>query len=139
LSVAVVAMAIVANNYRRAEARQIVETFSRAVGPQVQQSDEVLNQAVETLAESLSRRFAQATHDKAQLQTILSSMTDGLIAVDHEQRVLLSNRAAEQLLSLAPAAQGRHFWEALPPHMQPVVQAAAEVMLTARPRRFVLG
>jgi two-component system phosphate regulon sensor histidine kinase PhoR len=139
---AAISMALLVYGYSRVQSRAIYDAFGRTIGQNPAHEPahaEAIDEAIDNLALSLADRLRQASRDKAQLQTILSSMTDGLVAVDHDQRVLLSNRAAEQLLSLAPEAQGRHLWEAMPPEMQAVVQAVAEVMLTNRPRRFVVG
>jgi PAS domain S-box-containing protein len=139
---AVLSLALLVYGYSRVQSRAIYDAFGRTIGQSAAEDAahaEAIDEAIDHLALSLADRLRQASRDKAQLQTILSSMTDGLVAVDHDQRVLLSNRAAEQLLSLSPAAQGRHLWEAMPPEMQSVVQAVAEVMLTNRPRRFVVG
>jgi two-component system, OmpR family, phosphate regulon sensor histidine kinase PhoR len=140
--VASLAVALVVYAYGRSQGRAIYDAFGRTIGKGETRGPaqaDAIDEAIDNLALSLADRLSQASRDKAQLQTILSSMTDGLVAVDHDQRVLLSNRAAEQLLSLSADAQGRHLWEAMPPAMQTVVQAVAEVMLTNRPRRFVVG
>ncbi len=54
----------------------------------------------------------QAANDKAELLTILSSMSEGVIATDTHQRIRLSNAAASDLLDLGDGAiEGRLLWE----------------------------
>src|SRR5262249_44378940 len=50
--------------------------------------------------------------DRQQLRTVLSSMVEGVVAVDPEQRVLFANERAGQLLEFATRnAVGRFLWE----------------------------
>src|SRR5437879_1315838 len=60
----------------------------------------------------LAATFAQTAHDNEQLRTILSGMVEGVIAVDHEQKVLFANERAGELLEFDPqAAVDRRLWE----------------------------
>jgi two-component system phosphate regulon sensor histidine kinase PhoR len=137
--IAVVALALlgwVAVAYERRRQRAFASHFNQFIDAN-ESSD--LDEMIRATAAAISKRLWESDRDRAQLHTILSSMNDGLVAVDHEHRVLMSNRAAEQLLNVSNASQGKPVWEAMPPDAQPIVQSAAEVMLTARPQRLVLG
>ena len=51
---------------------------------------------------SISRVQANAMRGAAQRQLIMKSMADGLLAVDMDQRIVLSNKAATSMLNMAP-------------------------------------
>jgi len=64
------------------------------------------------MSERLAAQFAQLDEDRQQLRTVLSSMVEGVVAVDHEQRVLFANERAGLLLEFATrTAVGRFLWE----------------------------
>jgi two-component system phosphate regulon sensor histidine kinase PhoR len=76
--------------------------------------DEVgtLARAFNQMSDRLAAQFAQLDEDRQKLRTVLSSMTEGVLAVDTEQRVLFANERAAQLLEFPPAgAVGRRLWE----------------------------
>src|SRR5439155_4221277 len=89
------------------------------------------------ITQSIDDAIRQTSTDKAQLLTIISSMSEGLIAIDHRQRILLSNRAAEQLLGLAPGAAGQLLWDVL--HVPQVLDLVSRVKLTGRGQMIDLG
>src|SRR5439155_16363080 len=89
------------------------------------------------ITQSIDDAIRQASTDKAQLLTIISSMSEGLIAIDHRQRILLSNRAAEQLMGLAPSAAGQLLWEAL--QMPQVLALVSQIKLTGRGHTIEVG
>jgi two-component system phosphate regulon sensor histidine kinase PhoR len=66
------------------------------------------------MSERLAAQFAQIEEDRHQLRTVLSSMVEGVIAIDSEQRILFANDRVGQLLEV-PVAQaiGKPFWELL--------------------------
>ncbi|WP_010584924.1 HAMP domain-containing sensor histidine kinase [Schlesneria paludicola] len=71
-------------------------------------------QNVETRHEELQLSRQQVTSDNEQLATILEAMVEGVIAVDHDQKILLANMAAIQLLDLKSFnVVGRRIWEAI--------------------------
>jgi two-component system phosphate regulon sensor histidine kinase PhoR len=127
--------------YSRAQAQAIADSFGRvlpATGIERPATPGSIEDVTEALARSFSRVMAQSQKDQSQLLTIISSMTEGLVALDHEQRILLANRAAEQLLGIKiPDAQNQPIWEHVA--VDGVTQAAAQVMLTGRPRSFQTG
>jgi two-component system phosphate regulon sensor histidine kinase PhoR len=56
----------------------------------------------------LAESFAQVERDRQQLLTVLSGMVEGVVAVDHDERVLFANERAGELLEFPPeAAVGR--------------------------------
>lgn len=64
------------------------------------------------MSERLARQFAQLDEDRQQLRTVLSSMEEGVVAVDNEQHILFANERAAQLLDF-PTRQPTHrrLWE----------------------------
>jgi two-component system phosphate regulon sensor histidine kinase PhoR len=84
---------------------------SRILRPQ---KDEMgsLATSLNAMADSISNLLSQAAKDKAELSAILESMSEGVIAANLKQQVLLVNDAAGRLLSFPPAdAQGKNLWE----------------------------
>jgi two-component system phosphate regulon sensor histidine kinase PhoR len=72
----------------------------------------VLAQTFNQMSERLAEQFAQLDDDRQQLRTILSSMVEGVIALDAGQRILYANGRAAQLLRFqTDSAVGRKFWE----------------------------
>ncbi|HMP74550.1 MAG TPA: ATP-binding protein [Kiritimatiellia bacterium] len=69
-------------------------THSQELG----QLSDTLNQ----MAAQLDERIATISHQKNQLDAVLSSMAEGVIALDHHQRVFQINQAASHLLGIPP-------------------------------------
>lgn len=64
------------------------------------------------MSEHVSAEIAKLNEDRQQLRTILSSMIEGVIALDGNQRILFVNQRAADLLALQPQlAVGRKLWE----------------------------
>jgi two-component system, OmpR family, phosphate regulon sensor histidine kinase PhoR len=64
------------------------------------------------MSDRLAEQFAQLEEDRQQLRTVLSSMVEGVIAIDPAQRILFANERAGQLLDFPVAsALGRPLWE----------------------------
>ena len=64
------------------------------------------------LSPRLAFQFAQLEEDRQQLRAVLSSMVEGVVALDADERVLFANDRAGELLGFAAAtAMGRAFWE----------------------------
>jgi two-component system phosphate regulon sensor histidine kinase PhoR len=84
-----------------------------------------LAKALNEMASQLSDRIVTITSQRNELGTILSSMVEGVFAVDSQGRLANINKAAAQLLGLDPAqAQGR---------------SVEEVVRNADLQRFVRG
>lgn len=70
----------------------------------VQREDEVgrLVRSVNHMADALDRQIARIEREGAQREAIISALAGGLLAVDHEQRVLFINPQARRLLGRTP-------------------------------------
>jgi len=77
-------------------------------------NDEVghLARSFNHMSERLADQFARLDEDRHQLRAVLSSMVEGVVALDSEQRVLFANERAGQLLDFpTQAAVGHHLGE----------------------------
>ncbi len=77
-------------------------------------SDEIskLARAFDSMNEQLNERMDTITIDRNKLLTILSSMVEGVIAVDRDERIVHINLAAAEILNTLPSdAVGKHIWE----------------------------
>jgi two-component system phosphate regulon sensor histidine kinase PhoR len=64
------------------------------------------------MSEHLRYQFAQLEEDRQQLRTILSSMVEGVIALNADERIVFANDRAGKLLDFrAQTAVGRKLWE----------------------------
>ena len=94
--------------------------------------------ALHDVARTFAELMDAASKDQAQLLTVIASMSDGLVATDHEQRILLTNDAArDMLLFRTPAAKGKQLWEVIP--IEAVLTAVTEVSLTGEQKTVSLG
>jgi two-component system phosphate regulon sensor histidine kinase PhoR len=96
----------------------------------------------ETVLHDIAQTFSQlmdlASKDQAQLLTIISSMSDGLVATDHQQRILLTNDAARELLGFrTDQARDKQLWEVIP--VEGVLKAVTEVSLTGQRKTVAVG
>src|SRR5262249_16953320 len=77
-------------------------------------------------ADCISRLMHETQRDRAELLAVLSSMTEGVIATDGQQRILHANTAAASLLDLGEQlSQGRLLWEVV--RSEPLLRAAVDV------------
>jgi two-component system phosphate regulon sensor histidine kinase PhoR len=94
--------------------------------------------SLNTMAESLSHLVEQTSKDKAELLTILSSMSEGVIATDTRQRILIVNDAAGRLLGFdTHAAAGKALWEVV--RNDQIIKAAGEVLEGAQRKLISVG
>jgi len=71
-----------------------------------------LSEAIETMTAQLEHRLEMMTVDRNKVLAILSSMIEGVVAVDQDERVVHMNTVASKLLDADPAtALGRRIWE----------------------------
>ncbi|HEY7116596.1 MAG TPA: ATP-binding protein [Tepidisphaeraceae bacterium] len=97
-----------------------------------------LASSLNTMAESLSRLLEQSNKDKAELLTILSSMSEGVIATDALQRIILVNDAAGKLLGFETRqAVGRHLWQVI--RNEQIIKAAGEVVTGSQRKLISVG
>jgi two-component system phosphate regulon sensor histidine kinase PhoR len=76
---------------------------------------ERLNERVEASESELARANSRLQSEKTLLQTVLQSMTDGVVVTDRRGRVQLMNQAASALLpELGPQVLGRALTDAVP-------------------------
>jgi two-component system phosphate regulon sensor histidine kinase PhoR len=88
--------------------------YSRRI--HVDSEDEIgaLASTINHLGESLGRRVDEIRRDRNETLSILASMTEGVIAVDQDERIVHLNDAAAAMLRIdADACIGMHFWEAV--------------------------
>ncbi len=71
-----------------------------------------LARCMNRMAEDLAGRMESLTRQRNEIEAVLSSMAEGVVAVDRKERVIMANRSAAALLEL-PAAevQGRPIQE----------------------------
>lgn len=70
---------------------------------------DILNQ----MSDELSQKIAQISEEKSQLDSILSSMVEGVLAVDSSGRVLLVNKTLSQVFNLSSANYGKLYYEVI--------------------------
>ncbi|MBL8800844.1 MAG: PAS domain-containing protein [Planctomycetes bacterium] len=71
-----------------------------------------LSEAIATMTAQLEHRLEMMTVDRNKVLAILSSMVEGVVAVDQNERVVHINTVASKLLDADPAsAVGRRIWE----------------------------
>lgn len=64
----------------------------------------LLGRSIDHMASEIKRRVHEITQEKETLQTILGSMSDGVMVVDAQGEIILTNRVLEEL---APGAVGK--------------------------------
>jgi two-component system, OmpR family, phosphate regulon sensor histidine kinase PhoR len=100
----------------------------------LQRQDELsaLTGAFEQMRRHLAAQLAQIQNNHERLQTVLSSMADGVLAVGLDNTILLANGAARQLLDFAtPRPQGRSLLEVT--RARPVHEAVARALANESP------
>ena len=71
-----------------------------------------LAESFNQMAENSRRRIETIAFDREKLDTILSGMSEGVVALDQQERIIHLNRAAAELLVIdADRAPGRPLWE----------------------------
>lgn len=102
---------------RTREFRQAAERFAHGdLTSRVIASDSVefaaLGDALNHMAEQLDERIRAFTHQRNEQDAILTSMVEGVLAVDTDERVINLNRTAGILFDISPdAARGRTIQE----------------------------
>lgn len=92
-----------------------------------------LERRVVAIADDLGRRLAAAEGEKARLETVLGSMSEGVLVLDPAGRVELCNESARQLLDLPPGPMGFPKLEVL--CREPQILELAEALLRGRDAR----
>ncbi len=82
----------------------------------IDSEDEVgdLARSFNVMSEELESKIESLVREVSEKEVVLSSMIEGVIAVDQEERVILFNRALQKMLELPPNdTLGRFHWEAV--------------------------
>ena len=95
-----------------------VESFARGVRKPLRLPeagrDEIaeLGRAIDRMADELEGRLSRSERDQFEKDAILAGMSDGVVAVDGDQSVVLINAAAREMLGATTAdPRGRPIWE----------------------------
>lgn len=69
----------------------------------IRNKDEIgqLGQAINTMAESLQFQMNRIQEDESRLKSVLENMLSGVVMIDRDERIVLMNRSAEELLGLS--------------------------------------
>jgi len=114
-----------------------------------QGQDEIgeLAAAFNHMSQQLDAHIARLEEDRQQLRTILSSMVEGVVALDSHQRILYANERAMQLLGLPPLSSSPHgrdkgrvgprLWEVV--RHRPLLDVVQRALDSAEPQREELS
>jgi len=91
-----------------------------------------LDDSMKDMAQQLHARINTITQQRTEIEAILSSMMEGVIAVDAEERIIIMNNAAGRMFGCNPSAvQGHSIQEAVrSTHLQ---QFISETLLASKP------
>jgi two-component system phosphate regulon sensor histidine kinase PhoR len=88
--------------------------FSQRVAVPEEQELATLARALNTLGQTLQERLKELEEEQARTAGILESMVEGLVAVDHQGRIVLMNAGARRMLRLGQGLGGaRHLLEVI--------------------------
>ncbi len=88
--------------------------FTRKI--KVRSGDEIgqLAQTFNQMTEELKTKIQTITEDRNEMRAVLTSVIEGVIAIDKDERVILFNSAIEEMLNLSrDKAIGKFFWEVI--------------------------
>ena len=92
--------------------------------------------AFNRMSGELAKQISRLKESGGRLATVLSSMTDGVIALDSEEHILLANEAAGQLLGFVPEqSEGRALLEVVRNHA--LRQAFADAIEKRAPQQTI--
>lgn len=69
-----------------------------------------LNTSLQSMAENLHQRMQQTLQEKGQMETILASMAEGVLAFDITGKLLLINKTAENMLNVVWEEVREHYF-----------------------------
>ena len=108
-----------------------------------------LNESMRDMAQQLHARINTITQQRTEIEAILSSMLEGVIAVDAEERIIIMNNAAAKMFGCDPSTvQGRSIQEAVRNiHLQQFISETLsgqrpvekEIELPSGEERYLLG
>ncbi|MGE3404396.1 MAG: ATP-binding protein [Vicinamibacterales bacterium] len=73
----------------------------------------IVARALDTSARELAGRIEELSRDRARTDAILTGMVEGVLVVDRDGRLQLLNRAAQRMLQIDTAVQGRKYLEVI--------------------------
>jgi two-component system phosphate regulon sensor histidine kinase PhoR len=72
-----------------------------------------LNLALSKMAEKLDDLFRQVSIEKSQLEAVLTAMSEGVMVVANDGKVVLMNHALKDMLTVKDTSLGKPYWEVL--------------------------
>ncbi|HSC35728.1 MAG TPA: ATP-binding protein [Thermodesulfobacteriota bacterium] len=72
-----------------------------------------ISTALSRMAQNLNELFKQLSKEKNQLEAVLSAMSEGVMVVSHEGRVIIINSALKKMFSLKDDPTRKQYWEIL--------------------------
>jgi len=72
-----------------------------------------LNLALSKMAKRLEELFKQVSLEKSQLEAVLTAMSEGVMVVASDGKVILMNNALKDMLGIKDPPVGRPYWEVL--------------------------
>jgi len=121
--------------------RQMVEVgkkmsegdFTRRIKIKTKDEIQELGKTLNQMSVELSEKIAEITEDRSRLQSILSSMIEGILAVDHRGKVLLANDALSRMFELNASLYGKPHYEVIrDPELNEFIQ---EVLSSGQEKR----
>jgi two-component system, OmpR family, phosphate regulon sensor histidine kinase PhoR len=95
----------------------------------------MLARSFNRMSQELEARLTQLSESHDRQSTVLGGMIEGVIAVDHRQRIVFANTAAGRLFGFRPpAAEGRTLLEVVRNHE--LDQAVNTALMSRRPQRL---
>ena len=91
-----------------AAAQQISqEKFSQTIRVNSHDELEILAESLNTMSSKLESRFREIQEEKNRLETILSSMTEGVMVLDKKGKIILTNSAFCKIFHIEDSPTGR--------------------------------
>ncbi len=83
--------------------------------PTSEDRDEIgkVNLALSRMAEKLDKLFKEVSLEKGQLVAVLGAMSEGVMVVDSDGKVILINEALREMFGIKDAPFGKPYWEIL--------------------------
>ncbi len=108
--------------------------YGRRLWPDSGQALEELAQSVNSMASGIESQINALEAEKLRMETVLASMREGLMVLGRDGRVMLANKALEELFPTASGCVGRLPIEAVPwPELQNAVQTVLNWQDESRP------
>ena len=81
----------------------------------VESKDEIgeLSFALNQMASELQRLFTALSVERGKLQKILQTMVEGVVVLDSQKRIIISNRSFKKICGFSSSIIGKPYWEVL--------------------------